>query len=196
MKAEQLYEAIGDLEDAYIHEAKKARKSPWIKWGILAACCALILTAGGLLYPRHTRGSEEESTAATELWFSEAYFYQIDQGAYASYMGGKVIEEEKLGEKIEDVTLTAGWRNREGQWLTEEHLRGELYLIKGVSQELAVAVKFLDLGDALTTTHYYVILNQEADLSPVQDYYLAPMFPTDESAEEAEQTQDTTPALE
>ncbi len=56
---------------------------------------------------------------------------------------------------------------------TSEKLRGEIYSITGISNDVAVALKFLDKGEAVTTTHYYVILNPGADLTPVAEYIIA-----------------------
>ena len=38
-------------------------------------------------------------------------------------------------------------------------------------------MKFVDQGEAVTTTHYYVIMNPNADLSAVEDYIIAPIVP-------------------
>ena len=43
--------------------------------------------------------------------------------------------------------------------------------------DIAVALKFLDKGEAVTTTHYYVILNPNADWSVVEEYVIAPIVP-------------------
>ena len=108
----------------------------------------------------------------------ESYVYSIDAGEFSGYMAGKVIEETLVEGKIGDVTLTAGWRNNtDGVWRTRESLRAEVYAISDVPKEVAVALKFLDKGDALTTTHCYVILNPEADLAPVAEYVIRPMAP-------------------
>jgi len=66
-----------------------------------------------------------------------------------------------------------GWRdNSTGTWLSQEQLRGEVYAIRDISRDIAVALKFLDKGDALTTTHYYVIMNPDADLTAVEEYII------------------------
>ena len=66
------------------------------------------------------------------------------------FVGGKVIVEDKLGNKIADVNLTAGWKDDKGEWTSEtEALRGELYAINGVSNDVAVALKFIDKGEAV-----------------------------------------------
>ncbi len=191
MKQEKLYEAIGDIDETFVNEAhttSKKLRPAWQKWGAVAACLALIMLVGSFFLPSTlgeddiTQAGEEINTPPTSelaTRFTAAYLYYVDDGAFASYVGGKVIEEAKIGSKIEDVTLTAGWRNSEGEWLRVEHLRGELYLIEGISPETAVALKFIDKGEAVTTTHYYTILNPDADLSSMQEYYITPLLPTD-----------------
>ena len=123
---------------------------------------------------------DSEMALETEnaLGYGITYRYSIDQGSFATYVGGKVIEAEKIGEKIGDVTLTAGWQdNMSGDWQTQEYLRGEVYEIPGVPQNVAVALRFLDKGDAVTLDHFYVILNPEADLSAVAEYVIPDWMP-------------------
>ena len=103
----------------------------------------------------------------------ESYVYRVEEGVYSAYASGKVIEESRIGEKLEDVSVMGGWRNNsDGTWISQEQLRAEVYAIRDISHEVAVALKFLDQGDALTTTHYYVILNPAADLTAVADYVI------------------------
>ncbi len=106
-----------------------------------------------------------------ELVETERYLYEVEEGAFSTYVGGKVIAEDKVGDKIADVTLTAGWKNSaNGEWITQEKLRGEVYSIVGIANDVAVALKFTDKGEAVTTTHYYVIMNPNADLTALEDY--------------------------
>ena len=58
-------------------------------------------------------------------------------------------------------------------------------MINDISKDVAVALKFIDKGDALTTTHYYVIMNPEADLTPVKDYLIRPPEPNNAGDEVA-----------
>ena len=103
----------------------------------------------------------------------ESYVYRVEEGVYSAYASGKVIEESRIGEKLEDVSVMGGWRNNsDGTWISQEQLRAEVYAIRDISREVAVALKFLDQGDALTTTHYYVIMNPAADLTAVADYVI------------------------
>lgn len=118
-----------------------------------------------------------QPVTGNEAVFSEAYVYNVSGGEFSTYVSGKVIAEDKIGSKIDDVSVSAGWKNSFGEWLTTETLRAEVYLISDISKDVAVALKFIDKGDALTTTHYYVIMNPEADLTSVKEYLIAPIKP-------------------
>ena len=188
MKKEKLYEAIGEINENYVNEAHMtARKSRpgWLRWGAMAACLALVVMAATVAMPTMFNNTDTPPTVGTESKYERGYFYHIDEGAFSTYVGGKVIAEEKLGGKIDDVSVTAGWRNEAGEWLSNENLRGEIYLIDGVSSDVAVALKFLDKGEAVTTTHYYVILNPNADVSIVEEYVIAPIVPNNPGDEMA-----------
>ncbi len=185
MKKEQLYEAIGEIEEAYIqdaHKAKNTKKTPlWLKWGSVATSIAAVLLIAffglnGLIWNQDLPATKT-TYATEETAFGTRYVYRVDQEAYSSYRGAKVIDSEYIGEKIEDVTVTAGWITEPSQEPAGETLRGEIYEIKGVSQDVAVALWFLDKGEALTTTHHYVIVNPTADLSPVADYVIPDYIP-------------------
>lgn len=47
MTKEQLFDAIGGVEESYIRDAEeeKKRKSPWAKWAAMAACLVLVVGA-------------------------------------------------------------------------------------------------------------------------------------------------------
>ena len=136
-----------------------------------------------------TSGGNDNTTTATnndsttqpaignESAFSETYVYNVSDGKFSTYVSGKVISEDKIDYKIADVSVAAGWKNSFDEQLTTETLRAEVYLIKGISKDVAVALKFIDKGDALTTTHYYVIMNPDADLTSVKEYLIAPLEP-------------------
>lgn len=185
MKKEQLYEALGEIEETYVRDARMDGKkpSPWLKWGTVAASLAAGLLIASVLWSGHVWNGDqpmtEVSDATEETAFGARYVYRIDQGPFSAYVGGKVIGEERIGEKVEDVVISAGWITEEGQAPSDESLSGEVYTIEGVSAEVAAALKFLDKGDAVTTTHYYVILNPCADLSPVEDYVIPVYMPND-----------------
>ena len=180
MKKEKLDETIGDINDNYINEAHMTAKKyrpGWLKWGIMAACLTLIVATGTATFPMLFNNEGTSPTIGNEYKYESGYFYNVDEGDYSTYVGGKVITADKIEERLTVVSVTAGWRNAEGKWTTTEKLHGEIYTIDGVSSDVAVALKFLDKGEAVTTTHYYVIMNPNADLTPVEEYTIAPITP-------------------
>lgn len=107
-----------------------------------------------------------------ESAFYKKYVYEVVDEEYSDYIPGKVIEEEKVGEKLGDVTVSAKWVYYDGHSSEPETLRGAVYAIKGVNKNTAVCIRFTDKGEALTTTHYYVMIDPQADPSAVADYII------------------------
>ena len=185
MKKEKLFETIGEINEYYVSEAHMTAKKSgprWLGWGVMAACLALVVMAATVAMPAMLNNTNASPIVGVETieetGLGQSYVYRIDEGIFSTYAGGKVISEEKIGEKIADVSITAGWRNNtEMSWISLETLRGEVYSIDGISADVAVALKFLDKGDAVTTTHYYVITNPDADLSSVEEYVIHPFSP-------------------
>ena len=177
MKNEELYEALCDIRVNHITEAGEYRKTRLpirIRWEALAACFAFILIVGMAALPKLFDSETITVPADSEYTYEKGYFYCVDEGVFSAYIGGKVIDDDQIGEKRSDVSVTAGWKNNADEWLTSEKLRGEIYSITGISENVAVALRFLDNGEAITTTHYYVILNPDADLTPVAEYIIHP----------------------
>ena len=62
MKKEQLYDALGGINENYINEAhqtaKKKTRAGWVKWAAMAACLCLVV-AGALVLPRLRSDSVE-----------------------------------------------------------------------------------------------------------------------------------------
>ena len=189
MKTPRIVNAVGHIDDDLVSgatRAKAAKKNVWLKWGSIAACFAIMLMAAVVAVPMMFGGDDPVPPIDNEYQYESGYFYQVNEGAYSTYVGGKVIAEDKIGNKIADVNLTAGWKDDKGEWKSEtEALRGEVYTINSVSNDVAVALKFIDKGEAVTTTHYYVIMNPAADLTPVQDYIIAPITPNNPGDEGA-----------
>ena len=189
MKTPRIVNAVGHIDDDLVSgatRAKAVKKNAWLKWGSIAACFVIMLMAAVVAVPMMFGGDDPVPPIDDEYQYESGYFYQINEGAYSTYVGGKVIAEDKIGNKIADVNLTAGWKDDKGEWKSEtEALRGEVYTINGVSNVVAVALKFIDKGEAVTTTHYYVIMNPAADLTPVQDYIIAPITPNNPGDEGA-----------
>ncbi len=176
----EMAENVLSRRNQYIIERRKQMK----KLTAVISCfcvCALLAVGfwqGGVFNPIIDDTSISETSSADETQLSEQYLYQVDEGKFSSYIGGKVIKEDKLSGKMTDVRVTAGWKSMpDNKWLTQESLRAEIYGISGISEDIAVALKFIDQGDAITTTHYYVIMNPNADLSAVDDYIIRSTLP-------------------
>ncbi len=77
MTKEKLYEAIGDISDKNIKEAKeteRTRKNIWLKWGAAAACsflAAIVLINGGLNFTPNTQTEEIDPIVADIAVFPE-----------------------------------------------------------------------------------------------------------------------------
>lgn len=203
MKEEIMRRAIGEIDDTLIEGAEKEenkmkKNTTWIKWTVVAAALSVLAITAALTLPLMFKnvtpvestdtpvenGSEGGKTTEKEAVFEKGYTYSVDEGKYALYVNGKVINEKYVGGKLEDVTVTAGWMDANKKMLTEEHAKAEIYEISGVSTDTAVAIRFLDKLEAQTTDHYYVIMNPDADLTPVQSYVITYDDPAQNEGEE------------
>ncbi len=178
--------SVMDRRDKYVAERKKQMKRLTTVISCFCLCAVIGVGAwqGGLFRKQPAQTADDAVVPGTKDWYgpgedtgeiapAESYVYEINEGQFSAYVGGKVIAEDKVGEKVTDVTLTAGWKNAaDAQWIFWEKLRGEVYSIEGIESNVAVALKFIDKGEAVTTTHYYVIMNPNADLSAVEEYII------------------------
>ena len=192
MKEDIMRQAIGDIDDKLIEGSEKQQsvkrtRLSWAKWGSIAAAFVLVIAMGIMILPGMLKGNDPVVTPNTpstggneginaggyvEGVFEKGYTYSVDEGKYASYVKGKGIADKYVGEKLEDVTVTAGWTDADGKMLSEEHARAEIYEIEGVSTDTAVAIRFVDELEGENTIMYFVIMNPEADLTPVQPYII------------------------
>ncbi len=66
-QSEKLFRAIGDVGDDLIAQADApVKKAPrvWVKWAVLAACCALVIGAAAFVVPMFHAGSSAPETAS------------------------------------------------------------------------------------------------------------------------------------
>ena len=189
-KEDTVRRAIGGIDDDLIEGSektavKKTAGMTWVRWGsiaaafvLVAAFCAFVLPGmlknNSLVIPDTPTAPSENGTGdgGSESAFEKAYNYSVDEGRYVSYVRGKAIADKYVGDKLDDVTVTAGWVDANGKKLTEEHAKAEIYEISGVSTDVAVAIKFIDDLEAMNTYMYFVIMNPESDLTPVQPWVI------------------------
>lgn len=159
MNTKKLSSALGGIDERYIGEAAvyTAKKSrPWLKWGSLAACLILLSMTVALVLPLLT-GRELPPPE------KKYYDYGIIGGTFSSYIGGGIVSEEKIGDKLEDVSVSAGWKNSDGEWVTAETLAAEVYEIRGIGTNIAAALRFTEKGEAVSASCYYVITPPNAE---------------------------------
>ncbi|MBQ8497351.1 MAG: hypothetical protein IJ489_07875 [Clostridia bacterium] len=124
------------------------------------------------------------ATGTHETIYYEQYFARITEGTYKNYAPMKALQryEILLGEKIEDVTIRGFWSTNDKTFFEEsdytgkeeiEYLRAEIYAFENISPDVAVLVKYLDKGEALTTDHYYVFVNNNVknEIETLSDFY-------------------------
>lgn len=186
MKSEMFQKAISNIDDELIETAdvkkEKMKSKSWFKWAsVAAAACLVIVCAfavapmlkGNTQNPVVPSGNEGGMETNGENALKSRYKYAVDDGKFSTYEMGKGINAAKVGKKISDVTVTAGWYYYlNDEWDAKEHARAEIYEISGVSEDTAVAIKFLDELEAEVTDFYYVIINPVADKTPVQNYVI------------------------
>ena len=183
MKTPRIANAMSHIDDDLISGASderimKTKNNSWLKWASMAACVAVMLGAVATFVPMMFKenggipiGSDGDSVTGDkpgpgtvgENVIEKYYDYSIKSGAFSIYTHGKVVAAEKIGKKIEEVMVAAGWKNGNGEWISNENLKAEVYEIEGVKQDVSVALKFIDQGEAVTTTHYYEIRHPNAD---------------------------------
>lgn len=166
MKIPRIVNALGYIDDDLIMGATGARlsnRNTWLKWGSLAAGVLLVLVIAVTLSPMLLSGDGPRPPFDGEIVMEKYYDYAIIEEAFSSYMGANVIPADRVGNKLQDVAVTAGWKNREGDWISTEELSAEIYEIKGIGTAEAAALRFVEKGEAVTTTHYYVILPPNAE---------------------------------
>ena len=213
MKTPRVVNAVEHIDDDLVIAAaeskKKTKHNLWLKWGSIAACFVLILVAAVGILPNMLSGDEpippitpitpnnpgdegvSNEGGVAEGNLEKYYDYVINNGAFATYINGKVIDSNKVGSKLESVTVTGGWKNEADEWISTEDLNAEVYEITGIDSVIAVALKFIDQGEAVTTTHYYVMMNPTADLSIVEEYVREPITQNNPGNEIAQENNTT-----
>ena len=175
-------------------------KRPIFKITAIAAAFALLVTGLAVVLPMLT-GDEPggnvvgdaivwdnvfnlfvpSSKGSGEKIFSEAVlveysFSEILTGKYEKYEIGNAFPLDKngefIGEKLDEIKVRTGWyvyyNDTETDVVT---VKAEVYEIRGVSTDAAVAVKYLEKGGSQTTEHFYAALNTEYKFSTLQNFF-------------------------
>lgn len=170
MKVPRIVNAIGYIDDDLVAgaaECKKRNKNPWLKWGSLAACFAVLVIAGaailpplfgGNVTPEGTQGRYKDykiygSEAAIEWPWEYLTVYEKYTNVEIDgmeYLGkGRGVSEALVGEGIGSYRAV-GYDEINGKKYTAEF---EVYKLKDIAQSQFVAVKMEE--------RYYVFQNSE-----------------------------------
>ena len=194
MKTNVFFEIMGDIDPALIDRADKTatKRHAFVRLAAVAAAFALLVTGLAVVLPMLTRdepggnivgdalvwsnvfglfdpnmgsGVKEEAIA-----FERSSFSEIETKKYAKYDLGYAFpldkNDEFFGGKLDEIKVRTGWyvyyNDTETDVVT---VKAEVYEIKGVSTDAAVAVKYLEKGTSTTTEHYYAALNTEYEFT-------------------------------
>ena len=125
------------------------------------------------LFNANTGSGNEMGEAAVLV---ESSFSEIVSKKYEKYDLGNAFPLEKsgefIGEKLDEIKVRTGWYLH---WNDTERdvvtVKAEVYALRGVSTDAAIAVKYLEKGTAKTTEHYYAALNTEYEFSTLQSFF-------------------------
>ena len=105
MTNEKLYEAIGDISDNKIKEAKQVRKTKqpiWLKWGAMAACLCLVVS---LAIPALTRKGDIWQKGPSKPYdvvqYNGAYYEVVkDKDILDKFNLPDIITEDMVGDSL------------------------------------------------------------------------------------------------
>ncbi len=110
-------------------------------------------------------------TAAEQKAFSD-----ILNEEYSAYRKSYVIEADRIGEKLADTDMRTGWRWENAYDGKEEDIviaKAEIFAIKDVATNAAVAVRYLDGEDPTgdSTGYYYVAVNSKYHFESLEKFF-------------------------
>ena len=170
MKTPRIANAIGYIDDDLVADAAECRKNkrPWLKWGSIAACFAVLLIAGAAILPSLFGGNvtpgetdgryRDDNILADESAIVWPWEYLTVYEKYASveidgieyYGKGSAVSEALVGESIGNYTLAGYDEINNGKKYTAGF---EVYKLQNIAQSQFVTVKMED--------SYYVFKNSE-----------------------------------
>lgn len=161
MKTPRIINSVGHIDDDLITATteikKKAKFSPWLKWGFIAACFALIVIAGTAFLPSILKGKE---TQGTDGRYKDFYIHTSEfaiiwpweyKTAFEKYTSltmndveysskGNSVSKSLVGDKIGTYTV-AGYDETTDKKYTAD---AEVYCLLNVTTDQFIAVKIED----------------------------------------------------
>ncbi len=161
MKTPRIINSVGHIDDDLITAAtenkKKAKFSPWLKWGSIAACFAVIVIAGTAFLPTLLKGEEPQGTdgrykdiyirtsESAIIWpweyrttFEKYTSLTMNDVEYNSKMNA--VSESLVGDKIGTYTVTGYDETTDKKYTAD----AEVYHLLNVTANQFVAVEIED----------------------------------------------------
>lgn len=189
MKTPRIINSVGHIDDDLITGAtenkKKSKFSPWLKWGSIAACFAVIVIAGAAFLPSLLKGKEPQGTDGR---YKDVYIHTSESGIiwpweyrttfekYTSLTMNDVeynskrnaVSESLVGDKIGTYTIV-GYDEITDKKYTAN---AEVYSLHNVIADQFIAVKIEDNYCVFKNNEYnppYTLgeLFEQVDLSKV-----------------------------
>lgn len=192
---------IDDRFIAEIEDLKpQAKKKKLLTAISLAACFAICAVSTALILPKYLK-SPDDITGDKDLDFYKYHTSEdfldssslnlsfngqtmqdavmvekvvsvIQDNKFHSYSSSRVIDPELVGDRIGEVWVRTCRRNYVTNTDNEvTHLRADMYKIKGIGDDVAIALKYKDSVEYLTTTHYYTFVNTSLSVSSLSELY-------------------------
>lgn len=161
MKTPRIINSVGHIDDDLITAAtenkKKAKFSPWLKWGSIAACFAVIVIASIAFLPSLLKEKEPQGT---DVRYKDFYIHTSESAiiwpweyktAFEKYTSlkmndveynskGNTVSESLVGDKIGTYTV-AGYDETTDKKYTAD---AEVYPLLNVTTDQFIAVKIED----------------------------------------------------
>ncbi len=180
------------------NEVSVKKRRPMLKIAAIAASFILLIAGLAAVLPSLIGDGGEHTPGDAIVWdnvfdlfvpskdsgfkiyevtgLAEYSFSEIVSKKYEKYEIGNAFPLEKndefIGEKLDDIEARNGWRwNIDGKERDVVTVKAELYEIKGVSPDAAVAVKYLEKGGSQTTEHFYAAVNTEYECTTLSDIF-------------------------
>lgn len=161
MKTPRIINSVGHIDDDLITAAtenkKKSKFSPWLKWGSIATCFAVIVIAGAAFLPSLLKGKEPQGTdgrykdiyihtsESAIIWpweykttFEKYTSLTINDVEYSSK--GNAVSESLVGDKIGTYTVTGYDETTDKKYTAD----AEVYHLLNVTADQFIAVKIED----------------------------------------------------
>ena len=190
MTSEKLYEAIGDISDNKIKEAKQVRKVKqpiWLKWGAMAACLCIVVVGVfvGLNndFGKMACGHTNHSITVSQ---NGMYFTETDSGAYFY----NVANDETTEVAKFDSTF---YKTTSGIYLLNNS-SGELYIVENSeitnvgtldysSPNYDEDLHSIDLIDIQDNVAYWTSVYQDKNTNDIYKAVFATNLTTSEKSE-------------